>query len=98
MEKIFRDFVKMDLDSLRKEKRKCSYISGNLGEWRNFNVMVWHDMVQWFALENQQSLFYVVNEVTLTGQNPSLKCCQPLEILRHFITGLDLSMIEIWCL
>ena len=38
------------------------------------------------------------NEVTLTGQNPPLKCCQPLEILTHFITGLDLSMIEIWCL
>ena len=36
------------------------------------------------------------NEVTLTGQNPPLKCCQPLEILTHFITGLDLSMIEIW--
>ena len=31
--------------------------------------------VQWFALENQQSPFYVVNEVTLTGQNPSLKFC-----------------------
>ena len=29
--------------------------------------------VQWCALENQQSQIYVVNEVTLTGQNPSLK-------------------------
>ena len=29
--------------------------------------------VQWCALENQQSPFYVVNEVTLTGQNPSLR-------------------------
>ena len=38
------------------------------------------------------------NEVTLTGQNPPLKCCHPLEILKHFITGLDLSMIEIWSL
>ena len=36
------------------------------------------------------------NEVTLTGQSLPLKCCQPLEILTHFITGLDLSMIEIW--
>ena len=36
------------------------------------------------------------NEVTLTGQSPPLKCCQPLKILTHFITGLDLSMIEIW--
>ena len=31
--------------------------------------------VQWCALENQQSTFYVVKEVTLTGQNPSLKFC-----------------------
>ena len=38
------------------------------------------------------------NEVTLTGQNPPLKFCQSLEILTHFITGLDLSMIEIWSL
>ena len=36
------------------------------------------------------------NEVNLTGQSLPLKCCQPLEILTHFITGLDLSMIEIW--
>ena len=36
------------------------------------------------------------NEVTLTGQNPPLQCCQPLEILTHFITSLDLSMLEIW--
>ena len=36
------------------------------------------------------------NEVTLTGQIPPLKCCQPLEILIHFITGLELSMIERW--
>ena len=33
------------------------------------------------------------NEVTLTGQSPPLKCCQPLEILTHFLTDLDLSMI-----
>ena len=31
--------------------------------------------LQWCALENQQSPFYVVNEVTLTGPNPSLKVC-----------------------
>ena len=36
------------------------------------------------------------NEVTLTGQNPPLKYCQPLEILAHLTMGLDLSMIEIW--
>ena len=33
------------------------------------------------------------NEVILTGQSPPLKCCQPFEILTHFITGLDLSLI-----
>ena len=38
------------------------------------------------------------NEVTLTGQNAPLKCCQSLEISTHFITGLDLSMIETWSL
>ena len=32
-------------------------------------------VLQWFALENQQSPFYVVNEVTLTGLNLSLKFC-----------------------
>ena len=37
-----------------------------------------------------------VNEVTLRGQNPPLKCCQPLEILVDFMKGLDLSIIEIW--
>ena len=36
------------------------------------------------------------NEVTLTGQNPPLKCCQPLEILAQLKTGLDLFMIKIW--
>ena len=29
-----------------------------------------------------------VNEVTLTGQNPSLKCYQPLELLTAFKNGL----------
>ena len=35
------------------------------------------------------------NEVILTGPRPPLKCCQPLKIQTHFITGLDLSMVEI---
>ena len=35
------------------------------------------------------------NQVTLTGQNPPSKCCQPLEILANFITGLDLFILEI---
>ena len=34
-----------------------------------------HRTLQWRALENQQSPFYVVNEVTLRGQNPSTKFC-----------------------
>ena len=38
-----------------------------------FQTMKIHTYLQWFALENQQSSFYVVNEVTLTGQNSSLK-------------------------
>ena len=35
------------------------------------------------------------NEVILTGQNPPLKCRQPLESLAYLITDLDLFMIEI---
>ena len=31
-----------------------------------------------------------VNEVTLTGQNPPLKCCQPLELLTQLNRGIDL--------
>ena len=40
---------------------------------QNVVDQVW--IVQWCALQNQQSPFYVVNKVTLTGQNPSLKFC-----------------------
>ena len=43
-----------------------------------------------------QSPFYVVNEVTLTGQKPSLKFCQPLELFTQFEKGLDLLMLKIW--
>ena len=43
--------------------------------------------LQWCALENQQSPFYVVNELTLTGRNPSLKFCKPLELLRQLKKG-----------
>ena len=31
--------------------------------------------IQWLPFENRQSPFYVVNEVNLTGQKPSLKFC-----------------------
>ena len=36
------------------------------------------------------------NEVTLTGQNPPLKCCQPLELLTHFERGLDFIILKIF--
>ena len=36
-----------------------------------------------------------VNRVTLTGQNPPLKCCQPLEFSVQFLKGLDLLMLKI---
>ena len=36
------------------------------------------------------------NDVTLTGYNPPLKCCQPLEILAQPKMGLDLLMMKIW--
>ena len=54
--------------------------------------------LQWFALENQQSPCYVVNEVTFTGQNPSLKFCQPLELFNQLKKGLDLLFLKIWSL
>ena len=38
------------------------------------------------------------NEVTLTGQNPLLKCYQTFEILTNFTMGLDLLILEIWSL
>ena len=37
-----------------------------------------------------------VNEVTLTGQNPLLKYCQPLELLTQLEKDIDLSMLKIW--
>ena len=37
-----------------------------------------------------------VNEITLTGQNPSLKHCLALEILTQFFKGLDFLMLKIW--
>ena len=52
--------------------------------------------LQWHALENQQSPFYVVNEVTLRGQNPSLKFCFPLELYAQLKKGLDLLLLKIW--
>ena len=37
-----------------------------------------------------------VNEVTLRGQKPPLKCCQPLNFYCTFLKGLDLLMKKIW--
>ena len=53
-------------------------------------------LLQWLPFENGQSPFYVVNEVTLTGQKPSLKFCVPLEISTQFEKALDLFMLRIW--
>ena len=52
--------------------------------------------LQWHALENQQSPFYVVNEVTLRGQNQSLKFWYPLELYTQLKTGLDLLLLKLW--
>ena len=37
-----------------------------------------------------------VNKVILSGKNLSLKCCQSLELLTHFLNSIDLSMLKIW--
>ena len=39
-----------------------------------------------------------VNEVTLRGQNPPLKCCQPFDFLCTFLKDLDLLLLKIWSL
>ena len=52
--------------------------------------------LQWLPFENGQIPFYVVNDVTLTGQNPSLKLCQPPELLAQLKKGLDLLILKIW--
>ena len=45
-----------------------------LKEGKIIKIQLWQKrFLQWRALENQQSPFYVVNEVTLRDQNPSLK-------------------------
>ena len=36
------------------------------------------------------------NEVTLTGQNPLLKFCYPLELSTQFLKGLELLILKIW--
>ena len=46
--------------------------------------------LQWCAIENHQDPFYVVNEVTLTGQKPSLK----FSLHTHF--SLPHTHLELW--
>ena len=36
------------------------------------------------------------NEVTLTGENSPLKCCQSLDFLTQSKKGLDLLLLKIW--
>ena len=62
-------------------------------DWENFCL---NRYIQWLPFENGQSPFYVVNEVNLTGQKPSLKFYQHLELLTQFKKGLDLLMLKIW--
>ena len=62
------------------------------------HINLLHQYLQWCALENQQSPFYVVNEVTLRGQNPSLKFCYPLELYTYLKMVLDLLLLKIWSL
>ena len=65
------------------------------GGIKNISVAI-QQQLQWLPFENGQSPFYVVNEVYLTGQKPSLKFCYPHEILTQFVKGLDLLMLKIW--
>ena len=41
----------------------------------NFSQKYDASHLQWLPFENGKSPIYVVNEVTLTGQKPSLKLC-----------------------
>ena len=37
-----------------------------------------------------------VNEVNLSRQYPSLKCCQLLKLFTQYLRDLDLSMLKMW--
>ena len=62
---------------------------------QNFHSLL-NIVSQWPALENQKNPFYVVNKVTLRGQNPFLKFCYALEIYSQLKTSLDLLLLKIW--
>ena len=73
------------------------YLGQNLSKLLFHRAMTIEFHIQFKAKQTAPLLNkHYQNEVTLTGQNPPLKCCQPLESLAHLITDLDLSMIEIW--
>ena len=69
----------------------CSQVC-NLGRllvplWKARNI---YDIQLWtFAYLRLLNKPYE-NQVTLIGQNPHLKCCQPLKILTPFKMGVDL--------
>ena len=73
---------------------KCLILDSFISKVEQGSDLPLCNALQWLALENQQSPFYVVNEITLRGQNPSLKFCYPLEIYAHLKTGLDLLLLK----
>ena len=55
-------------------------------------IVKFQDFIQWCALKNQKSPFYVVNEVTLTGQNPACPSVPvSLAQIKLYLTDLELS-------
>ena len=51
--------------------------------------------VQLRAKQTARLHFFYTNEVTLRGQNPPLKCCQPLDFLYNSLKRLALSILQI---
>ena len=60
---------------IRSERSQIQKIFIRMKTLKILLLFILFTQLQWCALENQQSPFYVVNEVTLKGQNPSLKFC-----------------------
>ena len=81
---------------IRSERSQIQKIFIRMKTLKILLLFILFTQLQWCALENQQSPFYVVNEVTLRGQNPSLKFCYPLELYTQLKTGLDLLLLKIW--
>ena len=83
---------------IRSERSQIQKIFIRMKTLKILLLFILFTQLQWCALENQQSPFYVVNEVTLKGQNPSLKFCQPLELSTQLKKALDLLILIIWSL